>query len=317
MMFLSMKVFCVSCLVSSVAGASSRAEKRGHTRGHHTEQSVVVVAEAPTPAPALAGTVTVGLRSELQESTQWDGGLMEGASGAELPWMEDKKKRQAAREKAKAGDGVEVAEEEKKEVKDDDDDDSMKAEAEVMTGKTSKAEFQRKLVALIWLERVLQQNLDSMEEENYRAKIGSAKAGLEKDSTPATAEMLARMRTEMHEFSVPFFQKAVKDELKDVRARQKVLLDKIIAIDAGQDPDDVVGDDGSTPAAPKKKEEAKKDKKEKPKLTAEQLAVQAQEKAARHAQSEMFIFIMCAIASLLIIVLCGVAIKVRTHEMTT
>jgi len=275
-----------------------------------------VVAEAPTPAPALAGTVTVGLRSELQESTQWDGGLMEGASGAvpDLPWMEEKKKRQAAREKAKAGDGVEVAEEEKKEVKDDDDDDSMKAEAEVMTGKTSKAEFQRKLVALIWLERVLQQNLDSMEEENYRAKIGNAKAGLEKYSTPATAEMLARMRTEMHEFSVPFFQKAVKDELKDVRARQKVLLDKIIAIDAGQDPDDVVGDDGSTPPAPKKKEAAKK---EKPELTAEQLATAASEKAARHAQSEMFIFIMCAIASLLIIVLLVVAVKVRTHEMTT
>jgi len=319
MMRLSMKVFCVSCLVSSVASASSRSEKRGHTRGHHTEQSVVVVAEAPTPAPALAGTVTVGLRSELQESTQWDGGLMEGASGAvpDLPWMEEKKKRQAAREKAKGGDGVEVAEEEKKEVKDDDDDDSMKAEAEVMTGKTSKAEFQRKLVALIWLERVLQQNLDSMEEENYRAKIGSGKAALEKDSTPATAEMLARMRTEMHEFSVPFFQKAVKDELKDVRARQKVLLDKIIAIDAGQDPDDVVGDDGSTPPAPKKKEAAKTDKKEKPKLTAEQLATQASEKAARHAQSEMFIFIMSAIAGLLIIILLAVAIKVRTHEMTT
>merc|ERR1712228_479834 len=88
--------------------------------------------------------------------------------------------------------------------------------------------------ALIWLERVLQQNLDSMDEESYRAKIAKSEAGLEKDSTPATANMLSKMRTEMHEFSVPFFEKAVKDELQDIRKRQKVILDKIIAIDAGQ-----------------------------------------------------------------------------------
>merc|ERR1719329_298102 len=104
-----------------------------------------------------------------------------------------------------------------------------------MDPKSPKAKLQRQLVALIWLERVLKQNLDSMDEEAYRAKIAQSKIGLEKDSTPATAEMLSRMRTEMHEFSVPFFQNAVKDELKDVRARQKAILDKIVAIDAGDD----------------------------------------------------------------------------------
>jgi len=84
----------------------------------------------------------------------------------------------------------------------------LQNEAEVMDPKSPKAKLQRQLVALIWLERVLKQNLDSMDEETYRAKIAQGKSGLEKDSTPATAEMLSRMRAEMHEFSVPFFSKS-------------------------------------------------------------------------------------------------------------
>merc|ERR1719181_874255 len=100
-------------------------------------------------------------------------------------------------------------------------------EAEVMDPKSPKAELQRQLVALIWLERVLPQNLDTMDAEAFRAKIAKSKTALEKDSTPATADMLAKMRTEMHEFSVPFFRDAVQAELDDIKARQKVLLDKI------------------------------------------------------------------------------------------
>merc|ERR1719329_853344 len=118
-----------------------------------------------------------------------------------------------------------------------------------MDPKSPKAKLQRQLVALIWLERVLKQNLDSMDEETYRAKIAQSKIGLEKDSTPATAEMLSRMRTEMHEFSVPFFQNAVKDELKNVRARQTAILDKIIAIDAGGDDAEAAGGDDAEVAS--------------------------------------------------------------------
>merc|ERR1719440_1716072 len=106
-----------------------------------------------------------------------------------------------------------------------------------------------------------------MDEKRYRAKIAQSKAGLEKDTTPATADMLSRMRTEMHEFSVPFFQKAVKDELKEIRARQKVLLDKIIALDAGkltsELPDDAAsgGDDAKDAAIDDGSDDAKEETK--------------------------------------------------------
>merc|ERR1719506_2297041 len=126
----------------------------------------------------------------------------------------------------------------------------LQSEEEVLDPKSPKAALQRKLVALIWLERVLQQNLDSMSKESYRAKIAQSKAGLEKDTTPATAEMLGNMRSEMHEFSVPFFEKAVTEELKDIRARQKVLLDKIIALEAEQG-DEAAKEDGKDAAAKK------------------------------------------------------------------
>ena len=90
--------------------------------------------------------------------------------------------------------------------------------------------------------------------ESLRPRFG---IGLEKDTTPATAEMLSNMRTEMYEFSAPFFQKAVKGELEDIRARQKKLLKKIIAIDDGdegdEDKDDDADDDVDIEEAGKKR----------------------------------------------------------------
>merc|ERR1719272_777694 len=201
----------------------------------------------------------------------------------------------------------------------------LQSQAEVMDPKSPKAKLQRQLVALIWLERVLKQNLDSMDEETYRAKIAQSKSGLEKDSTPATVEMLSRMRTEMHEFSVPFFQNAVKDELKDIRARQKAILDKIIAIDAGGDDaesevaslSDADGeDDGSLEVKDDQgeKEEKKTKKTNKPKPAAsENDDPEKAEKDRKNKQSNIFVVIMSAVGGTLVLIVLAIAIKVKTH----
>lgn len=191
----------------------------------------------------------------------------------------------------------------------------LKTEQEVLDTKSAKGRLQRKLVALIWLERVLQRNLDSMEEEEYREKISKSKADLEKDSTPETAEMLSKMRTEMHEFSVPFFRKAVKDELKDVRERQKVLLDQIMAIDEGQSPESLSETkDGAKDAKKDKKGDAKK--KDAPK-TEEEIQAEKEAKEARRAQGNMFVFLMVLLGGTLVCVLIGIAVKVNMHVSRT
>jgi len=204
----------------------------------------------------------------------------------------------------------------------------LQSEAEVMDPKSPKAQLQRKLVALIWLERVLQQNLDSMNKETYREKIAESKTGLEKDTTPATAEMLSRMRTEMHEFSVPFFQNAVKDELKDIRARQKALLDKIIALDAGEDAASDADSGSSSDEAKKDGEEddgsgeekeapAKKVKKKSQLSKADEKAAEAARKdmkKQKREQSNLFVLVMSAIGGTLILIVIGIAIKVHTHQ---
>jgi len=176
-----------------------------------------------------------------------------------------------------------------------------------------KAELQRKLVALIWLERVLQQNIDSMDEATYEDKIAKNKAKLVKDTSPATASMLGSMRTELHQFAVPFYEKAVQDEMKRLRERQKVLLDQLIALDAkdGAEPDKPAADAGE----PKKAEitedcvdcEEKNEKKKEP-TAAEKAA-----KQARRDQSNMMIGIMSGIAGVLLAIVVGTAFVVKNH----
>lgn len=191
----------------------------------------------------------------------------------------------------------------------------LESEQEVMDPKSPKAQLQRKLVSLIWLEKVLKQNLDSMDEAKYRSKIAQSKTGLEKDTTPATAEMLGRMRTEMHEFSVPFFQKAVQDELKGIHARQKAILDKIIALDAGEDVDisDDVEDEADEPKKKAELKEAAADSKPEKKADGGDKAAKDDEKKKRNRQSNMFVMIMSIIGGSLILIVLGIAIKVHTH----
>jgi len=195
----------------------------------------------------------------------------------------------------------------------------LQSEAEVMDPKSPKAALQRQLVALIWLERVLEQNLNTMDSKAFLKQVAKSKTGLEKDSTPATADMLAKMRTEMHEFSVPFFKDAVQSELSDIRARQKVLLDKIIAIDSGEP---VVLEEKEEPVVlDEKEDEAKKDEKKTPTAPKKQKAPpkkakggeKPDEKKRRNKQSNVFVFVMSLFGATLILFVLGVAIKVHTH----
>lgn len=215
----------------------------------------------------------------------------------------------------------------------------LATEEEVLTDSSPKSRLQKKLVALIWLEKVLQQNLDSMDEKAYKAKIAQSKATLEKETTPATAAMLQKMRTEMHEFSTPFYRSAVEKELKDIRKRQKAILDKILALESGADVSD---EDALKEKAEIKEKKSKKTKvaKEKKKQLRdaepceEELEMDidpitqlptVRKKRCRGStrrkssggEANMFMTAMVSLVVLLSCILCCIAAKVSTHVSTT
>jgi len=172
-----------------------------------------------------------------------------------------------------------------------------------------KAKVQKKLVALIWLERVLQQNINSMDEATYEDKIKKNEKELARDTSPATAAMLGQMRTELHEFSVPFYQKAVQDEMQRLRTRQKVLLDQLIALDAkGAEEQDADADSQELekPAPATLEVEEKKKK------------AQKKEKAAPKPKkeddgSETLLYIMIGLVTLLSLSVCTIGCVVKNH----
>jgi len=111
----------------------------------------------------------------------------------------------------------------------------LQSEEEVMDPRSDRAQLQREVVGLIWLEQVLSENLNTMNEKNFMAKIAATQAALRADTSPATAAMLGRMRSEVHEFSAPFFRKVVEEELFRIRAKQKMLLNKIAQMDGREE----------------------------------------------------------------------------------
>lgn len=191
----------------------------------------------------------------------------------------------------------------------------LQSEAEVMDPKSPKALLQQQVVGLNWLESVLEQNLDTMDTEAFREKIAKSRTSLEKDTTPATADMLGKMRTEMHEFSVPFFEDAVKEELEDIRARKERLLDKIMAVDAGETvdlEDDDVKEAEKKAATTTKKDKAppKKDKGSSKKAKDDN---DPEQKKRRRTTTNIVTFVMSLIGATLILCVLGITIKVYTH----
>mmetsp|Transcript_68720 Transcript_68720/g.109033 ORF Transcript_68720/g.109033 Transcript_68720/m.109033 type:complete len:237 (+) Transcript_68720:121-831(+) len=109
----------------------------------------------------------------------------------------------------------------------------LQSEAKIMGTTDQKTELRKKVVALLYLEQVLKDNLDSLSAKAVHDKIAKDQGALIKDTTAYTAAMLDNMRWEMHEFSAPLFRKVVREELKDIRSKRKALLDQIMTIDSG------------------------------------------------------------------------------------
>merc|ERR1740117_2715073 len=111
----------------------------------------------------------------------------------------------------------------------------------------------------------------------------------------------------MTQFNVPFFRDAVQDELMDLQARQKVILDKIMAIDAGE----TVSVDDETEGVKKEEDEVeeikapatpkpeKADKKKKPKPKAKKVEDDPETKKKKDMQSSIFVIIMCGVGGTL------------------
>lgn len=182
----------------------------------------------------------------------------------------------------------------------------LATEAQVMESTSPKAKLQQQLVSLIWLERVLVHNLNTLKEDNFHAKIAQSKAALEKDNTPATAEVLAKMRTEVNEYSVPFFRTAVTDELKAIRERQKVVLDKIDAINRGK-----VENKPAVPISPK--EDAGKTTEAPTNESDNDREQRELHERIRYWTQNFFISVMSIVALSLAAILVAVAVKVRSH----
>jgi hypothetical protein len=182
----------------------------------HEEQSVVVLREAPVAEVAGPGRAGTKVAAAEPSDHNWRGPGRAGAKAAAAEPSDHNWRVPPAIEKESLAIGA-----------------LLQSEAEVVLPDDKKAQLRKKLVALIWLEKVLQQNLDSLDDEAFRSRISQVKAQLAKDSTPGTADMLSGMRTEMHEFSAPFFETVVREELTQVRAKQKAVLLEIAALDDG------------------------------------------------------------------------------------
>lgn len=186
-----------------------------------------------------------------------------------------------------------------------------------------KAKLEKKLVALIWLEKVLQQNYNSMNEEAYKEKIALGKDKLTKDTTPAMAAMLGMMRTELYEFSVPFYQNAVTDEMKKLRTRQKKLLDQIITLDAKEPADAADASEASAePAAVAKPAKAAQEVKDAAAEAAKAPPVESEEerkakKERRRKQSNTITGIMVGIMTSLLCFVLFIAWRVHSHVRST
>lgn len=210
----------------------------------------------------------------------------------------------------------------------------LASEAKVMESTSPKAKLQQQVVSLIWLEQVFKQNLNSMEEESYRAKVAENQAALEKEGSKETAKMVSDMRTQLNEFSSPFFRKAVQEELKEIEARKQVLLDKIVG-DSDTEKKETQSDSNSKkvkilpglddesemPFSNDQEEEEEKpaEKKEKKEKEAkeEELDEEAfgfSNKQIRKLGQGFFITAMVCVACCLSGILIAVAVKVQTHK---
>jgi len=178
-----------------------------------------------------------------------------------------------------------------------------------MADRNSKTgKLRRKLVDLIWLEKVYQKSLNSMHQHGFVEKLLQSKSKSQENVTAATEAVVGAQEARV--FFPSVFQKAVSDELKEIHTRQQDLLDQIAASESTQQSDD---DD-------ERKEDSERRKAHK----AETDRIKAEEKkrAAAKAEDEnglaakilstssVFVIAMVSLNVTLIMVVCGIAAKV-------
>merc|ERR1719380_494424 len=116
---------------------------------------------------------------------------------------------------------------------------------------TTKSADEEELAGLLWLEKELNTKLSDLQEKKYEERIAKEQKLVANETTAGVAGMLAAMREQMHRFGAPFYEKVLKEEIKDVKKKQQVLLKKI------NEGDDEKEDDGDKKKAEPKKAEVR------------------------------------------------------------
>merc|ERR1719281_2206676 len=92
---------------------------------------------------------------------------------------------------------------------------------------TTKSADEEELAGLLWLEKELNTKLTDLQEKRYEDKIAKEQKLVANETTAGVAGMLAAMREQMHRFGAPFYEKVLKDEIREVKKKQQVLLKKL------------------------------------------------------------------------------------------
>lgn len=119
---------------------------------------------------------------------------------------------------------------------------------------------QRELAGLMWIEEVLEEKLDAMNDEEYRKMIEKQEKPVAEETSPGLANMLGEMREDMHEYALPFYKKVLKEKIESLEKDQHQLV-LVIADEAKAAKAKEEKDEEEEEEEPKKRE--KKEKKEK------------------------------------------------------
>mmetsp|Transcript_22488 Transcript_22488/g.49654 ORF Transcript_22488/g.49654 Transcript_22488/m.49654 type:complete len:200 (-) Transcript_22488:123-722(-) len=104
----------------------------------------------------------------------------------------------------------------------------LEAEKDAMDPADPKAQLKEELAALLWLEQLLKEKVDAMDEKSYSEKIAVAQESLANANVSSgLARMLGDMRREMHTFAAPFYLKVLNEQIEAVQAKQQLLLKEI------------------------------------------------------------------------------------------
>mmetsp|Transcript_36431 Transcript_36431/g.72509 ORF Transcript_36431/g.72509 Transcript_36431/m.72509 type:complete len:233 (+) Transcript_36431:69-767(+) len=99
------------------------------------------------------------------------------------------------------------------------------------TAPTGTSEWRRrreKVAAYMWLEARLRDLNHDLDENNFAKNTAIMEAKLGGDTgLTSTAQVLSKMRKQMHNFAAPLFREVVTDEIHKVRTQRRMLLQEL------------------------------------------------------------------------------------------